>query len=253
VSFGGLNAGKTGLESDAVDVHSLVAKISERALRIAAATGVVLLALVAARPGWIRLAEAAAAGSAENYHFQYDYAGEALIWIGIAMIAVALGMTGFRKEDRKLSGAGAVLAVVTLMAQPLLFDREAPRRDNRMAAEVEGLRNGIESWRSRNDGRLPFLKQETAAAVNINGKPTAISGRGRQYAFRFITAGQRDDTFQSPPVGAEPGDIYYTISADEKSYALSVVAIDGNVSERLIIDPVLSYQSAPTPGSSASR
>jgi hypothetical protein len=114
---------------------------------------------------------------------------------------------------------------------------------NTMAADSQNLRHDIESWRARN-GHLPFSRQEIASAVNINGMPTAIFGAGKQYTYRFIVAGQRDDVFDTAPVGAEPGDIYYTISSDEHGFALSFVGIGGNVSDEIIIDKRLSSSSA---------
>lgn len=220
-----------------MDVHAWLRRIPERAQRIAAFAGVVLLALLAARPGWIRLGEIF---SGARYRYDYNFLGEALIWFLLAACAIGSAVYGFRRADWRLTAAGAALSVLLLLIQPLAFDRDKPMRANTMAADLQNLRKDIESWRSRN-GRLPFSRQEIGSAVNINGMPTAIFGSGKQYTYRFIVAGQRDDVFDTPPVGAEPGDIYYTISSDEQGFALSFVGIDGNVSDRLVIDRFLSY------------
>jgi hypothetical protein len=223
-----------------MDVHALLRKVPDKAQRIAALIGVVLLALVAARPGWIRLGEMA---SGARFHYDYNFLGEAAVWIVLAVGAVSLAVYGFRRDDWRLTGAGAVLALLLILAQPIVFRRDRPMLANSMAADLQNLRNDIESWRARN-GRLPFARQEVANAVNINGMPTAIFGQGKLHTYRFIVAGQRDDVFETPPVGAEPGDIYYTISSDEKGFALSVVGIGGNVSDEMIIDKRLSSSSA---------
>jgi hypothetical protein len=223
-----------------MDVHAISRRIPEKAQRIAALVLASLLALVAARPGWIRLGEIT---SGARYRYDYNFLGEAAIWFLLAGSAIALAVYGFRREDWRLTGAGAGLTMLLLIFQPLAFDRDLPMRANTMASDLQNLRHDIESWRARN-GRLPFSRQEIAAAVNINGMPTAIFGSGKRYAYRFIVAGQRDDVFETPPVGAEPGDIYYTISSDEQGFALSVVGIRGNVSDQMIIDKRLSSSSA---------
>jgi hypothetical protein len=220
-----------------MDVHAWLRRIPERARRILALIGAVLLALGAARPGGNRLAEMV---SGARYHYAYNFLGEAALWLTLAAAAITLAVYGFRRDDWRLTAAAAALALLVLAAQPLAFDHYHPMRANTMAADLANLRNDIESFRSRT-GHLPFTRQEIATAVNINGMPTAIFGSGRQYTYRFIVAGQRDDIFATPPVGAEPGDIYYTVSSDEQGFALSVVGIDGNVSDRLIIDRFLSY------------
>jgi hypothetical protein len=222
-----------------MDVHALLRKVPEKAQRIAALVSVLLLALLAARPGWVRLGEMI---SGARFRYDYNFLGEAAVWFVLAAGTTALAVYGFRGEDWRLTAAGAALAVLMVLAQPLAFDRDQPRRANTMAADLQNLRTDIENWRARN-GRLPFARQEIANAVHINGIPTAIFSQGKLHTFRFIVAGQRDDVFETPPVGAEPGDIYYTISSDEQGFALSVVGIAGNTSDQLIIDKRLSSSS----------
>jgi hypothetical protein len=228
------------MQLEELDIQAVAEKVPERVRAIAALVGIVALALIVARPGFIRIGEWWATSSAENYYYQYGYSGESLVWFCIAGIATGLAVAGRSRENVRLTLSGAVLAMVALLAQSITFDRDAPTQRGRqeMSVGLAALQSDIAKLRSEL-GHLPFSKPEIAR-LSITGSPTPIIRAGMRHTFRLIVAGQRDEIFQSPPIGAAPGDIYYTISSDEKTYTLSVVGIDGNVSPRLIIDPQLS-------------
>jgi hypothetical protein len=228
------------MQLDELDVRAVAEKVPERARAILALAGVCVLALVAARPGFVRIREWWDISSAQNYYYEYGYSGEALIWFAIAAVAIGLGMAGRSREDLKWTLAGASLALLALFVQPLVFDRTEPMERGRqeMSTALFSLQEDI-SKLAAESGHLPFAKSEIAR-LYITGAPTPIIRAGSRHSFRLIVAGQRDEVFQSPPIAAAPGDIYYTISSDEKTYALSVVGIDANVSETLIIDRQLS-------------
>jgi len=215
-------------------------KLSGRLRRMVPVVGVIALGLVCARPGFIRMQEWWETSSAQNYHYQYGYSTEALVWFAVAVMAVGLTLSGHRRSVTRLMWAGIALAGFAVLIQPLAFDRNAPVLQGRrsMSEQLSALQADIARLTTEFK-HLPFAKAETGR-LSITGEPTPIIRSGMAHTFRFIVAGQRDEIFKSPPVGAEPGDIYYTISSDEKSYTLSIVGIGGNVSDRMIIDPQLS-------------
>jgi hypothetical protein len=228
------------MQLDELDVRAVAEKVSERTRAIVALAGVCVVALVAARPGFVRIREWWDISSAQNYYYEYGYSGEALLWFGIATVAIGLGMAGRSREELKLTIAGGGLALLALFAQPFAFDRSEPMERGRqeMSTSLSSLQADI-SRLAAESGHLPFAKSEIAR-LYITGAPTPIIRAGSRHSFRLIVAGQRDEVFQYPPIAAAPGDIYYTISSDEQTYALSVVGIDANVSETLVIDRQLS-------------
>ena len=231
-----------------IDIHdfkadALLRRLPPRAREMAMLAASLLLAAVALRPAGIRLGEFMRSQSAANYYFGYNYSGEGLIWLVVAAAVGAGALAGYFREN-ELQGRGILLAalvvgVLASIAQPIAFHRRQPQKDSNFAADVGALRDGIDHWRAKH-GHLPFTKPEIADAVSINGRPTSILKAGRRYEYHFIVAGVSDDYIHHPPVGAEPGEIYYTLSSAEDSYSLGVVSIGGNVSELLAMHPEVS-------------
>ena len=111
-------------------------------------------------------------------------------------------------------------------------------------ALVVGL-NGDQSVRELKGPGRPINDEKTraemlAALADLDLSSDIVRG-GNHYQYRVIVAGVSDDYIKSPPIGAELGDIYYTLSQAEDSYSLAIVCPQGNVSSTLGIDPQLSH------------
>src|SRR5262245_6393498 len=125
------------MQLEELDIQAVAEKVPERVRGIAALVGVVSLALLAARPGFIRIGEWWAASSAENYYYEYGYSAEALVWFCIAGIAAGLVISGWSRENVKLTLAGAVLGLIALLAQLITFDPDAPMQRGRQEMSVD--------------------------------------------------------------------------------------------------------------------
>jgi hypothetical protein len=208
--------------------------------RIVGLAASLLFSLLVVRPGFIRLSEAIRATSADNYSFTYNYFGEGLFWLAWGAVALVFAALGFTRQQKKLALAALVLSLIGALAAPFAFSRQAPQQRSNISATAASIQSRIKSWKQAR-GHFPNTRAEMLAALGDLDLSSDIVRGGNHYQYRVIVAGVSDDYIKSPPIGAEFGDIYYTLSEAGNSYSLAIVCPQGNVSSTLVIDPQLSH------------
>jgi len=197
-----------------------------------------LISLASARPGFLRLMDGL--GTNSPYAYRYNYLEHAVMWFLLAFGAAYFAIHAFKSDNFGLERTALGVAIVVLLITLIFFHNRAPRD---AAAFVISHHLGtvaaeIDDWTKRH-GHLPFYKQETLDAIHLPSDAPPILHNGSPVHYRFIVAGQSDFGIQSPPVAAEAGEIYYTISSDESAYTLSIVTPKQNSGDELWVDPQL--------------
>jgi hypothetical protein len=208
--------------------------------RIAGFSASLLISLLVLRPGFIRLSEAIRANRADNYYFTYNYFGEGLCWLAWGALAIVFAVLAFARKQKKLALAALVLSLAGALVAPFAFSRQAPQQRSNLSATAASIQSRINS-RKQVHGHFPNTRAEMLAALADLDLSSDIVRGGSHYQYRVIVAGVSDDYIKSPPIGAELGDIYYTLSQAGDSYSLAIVSPQGNVSSTLGIDPQLSH------------
>jgi hypothetical protein len=208
--------------------------------RFAGLSASLLFSLLVLRPGFIRLWEAIRANSADNYYFTYNYFGEGLCWLAWGAVAIGFAVLGSTREQKKLALAALVLSLTGALVAPFAFSRLAPQQRSNLSATAASIQSRINSWKQAH-GHIPNTRAEMLAALADADLSSDIVRGGNHFQYRVIVAGVSDDYIKSPPIGAEFGDIYYTLSQAGDSYSLAIVCPQGNVSSILGIDPQHSH------------
>ena len=199
----------------------------------------VLLCLLAARPGVIRLLETFAG----QYSFRYLYLEHALVWFGLAGAVALVAVKGIGSEGTRILAGTAIAALLLVLSGLIFFRPGAPRTagNDAIKQELDEVANQLEAF-ARTNGHLPYLKGEFAKVAHLGGRMTPLKTGGNPVPYKFIFAGQTDFGVQKPPVGAQPGEIYYTIDSDDAGFTLVIITPAENVSEQLQVDPQLTLK-----------
>jgi hypothetical protein len=155
-------------------------------------------------------------------------------------MVIVFAVLGFTREQKKLAFAALVLSLVSAIAVPFAFSRPAPQQRSNLSMTAASIQSRINSSK-RAHGHFPNTRAEMLRALaDLDLSSDSVRG-GNHYQYRVVVAGVSDDYIKSPPIGAELGDIYYTLGETADSYSLAIVCPQDNVSSILVIDPQHSH------------